>query len=119
ASRSDLIASSSEATTKMAFGSGETGVPPALGWVAGMSLRVTPSRSSLERARIFGAVRSCWTIRPVRSMPRIRVRTEGDAVGLTVTGGAFRLTFLPGVTGDSWMFVHDALSPLWATQWCI
>jgi hypothetical protein len=38
------------------------------------------------------------------------VRTDGDAVGLTVTGGAFRLTFLPGVTGDSWMFVHDALA---------
>ena len=31
ASRSDLIASSSEATTKMAFGSGETGAPPSLG----------------------------------------------------------------------------------------
>ena len=119
ASRSDLIASSSEATTRMAPWSGETGVPPSLGWVAVMSARLTPSRSSLDRARIFGAVRSCWTIRPVRSMPRISVRTEGDAVGLTVTGGAFRLTFLPGVTGDSWMFVHDALSPLWATQWCI
>jgi hypothetical protein len=37
-------------------------------------------------------------------MPRMSVRTDGDAVGLTVTGGAFRLTFLPGVTGDSWMF---------------
>jgi hypothetical protein len=44
------------------------------------------------------------------------VRTDGDEVGLTVTGGAFRLTFLPGVTGDSWMFVHGVLTPLWATR---
>ena len=40
ASRSDLIASSSEATTKMALWSGETGVPPSLGWVAVMSAEV-------------------------------------------------------------------------------
>jgi len=36
---------------------------------------------------------------PVRSMPRMRVRT--DELTLTFTGGAFRLILLPVATGDS------------------
>jgi hypothetical protein len=67
--------------------------------LAVMSLRWTPRRLSVVRARILGAVRSCWTIRPPRSIPRIRVRT--DVFASTFAGGAFRLTLLPVVTGVS------------------
>jgi hypothetical protein len=38
-------------------------------------------------------------MRPLRSIPRIRVRT--DVFASTFAGGAFRLTLLPVVTGDS------------------
>ncbi|MCW2934676.1 MAG: hypothetical protein JWM19_5638, partial [Actinomycetia bacterium] len=41
----------------------------------------------------------CWTIVPERSIPSIKVRTDGFA--FAVAGGALRLTLLPDVTGDS------------------
>jgi hypothetical protein len=60
----------------------------------------------VERARIEGAVRSCCTMVPDWSIPRITVRIDGvdgvDGVVFTFAGGALRLTLLPDVTGDSW-----------------